>query len=342
MSKLKFSLQPETGTLSDKDAKKYFSAIGWAVFAFMLVYWVSSFAIGYVLSLFAPWIWENAWLSEVVSIVPLYGIAFPIFYILISRLPKDPLPSEHLGFKNFFGGLCVAFTLMSAGNYIGNFLILIFESISGRSLANPVQSMTEGNAWWINLIFMAIIPPILEEIVFRKILCGRLLPLGEGYTVIISGAIFGLVHGNFFQFFYAFFVGALFALIYIKTGKIIYTIIYHMILNVLGGVFAAWMLEKLDLEGLMAVMESGDIAALEAFVISHLLPILMFLAYEMIFFGFTVGGIVFLIVGRKKIRFRAGLLPPPKEGRAMLVFGNVGIAAAITLFAAIFVLSLVV
>lgn len=48
--------------------------------------------------------------------------------------------------------------------------------------------------------------------------------------------MFGMAHGNFSQFFYAFGIGILWAYVYAKTGKVRYTIGFHMLFNLLGGV----------------------------------------------------------------------------------------------------------
>ena len=43
---------------------------------------------------------------------------------------------------------------------------------------------------------------------FRKLLIDRIVPFGQRVAVVVSGLAFGLFHGNFYQFFYAFSLGA--------------------------------------------------------------------------------------------------------------------------------------
>ena len=348
MNKLKFSLDPETGALSENDAKRYFSRVGFAAGALILVYYLASLGLSLLIYRLAPWLLQYELVNQGLSLVPLYGLAVPCFWLILRRLPSDPASSIPLGGKGFWIALCMAFVLMMAGNTVGNTLITIVELVSGTTQMNPVETMTVGRAWWINLIFVGLLAPILEELVFRKLLCDRLLPLGEGYAVVLSAAIFGLVHGNFFQFFYAFALGALFAFIYVKTGRIRYTMIYHSIINILGGVFAPWiiervapMLEQSFMEEMMARSEAGNLEGLMALLTPYALPMLLLMMYEFVFMGLSVVGMVFLIKDRKKFRFDQGLLPPPREGRVANVFCNVGVAAALTVFTAVFVLSLI-
>lgn len=343
MNKLKFSLSPDTGRLSESDAKRYFSTFGLAACVLMIAYHLGGFLLSYLLYLFTPQWLGSALLNHLFSIVTLYGIAFPCFYLVLRRLPRDTMAPTEMGAKFWWRALCVAFAFMMLGNYIGNFITFYFSNLLGGALQNPVEALTAGQSFWLNLVFVAIVGPILEELVFRKVVCDRLLPLGEGYAVVLSAVLFGLVHGNFFQFFYAAAVGALFAYVYVKTGRIRYSIVYHMIINFLGGVIAPWLITRLEPwlteEGMTKLLEmqTSNFAEYSNVVAFTMLPLL---AYEGIFLGGGVLGIVFLVKDRKKIRFREGLLPPPQEHRVSTVFCSVGIAAAIAVFAGIFVLSL--
>ena len=160
---------------------------------------------------------------------------------------------------------------------------------------------------------------------------------------MLSAAIFGLAHGNLFQLFYSFLIGLLLGLIYVKTGKLIYSTVYHIIINLLGTVFAPWLIEQLNLEELMVLLEelstsaTPDVARLDP----YLLPLGILLLYELVLYGAAIYGAVRLLRARRQYSLDAGLLPPPKKGRIGNIFLNVGVAAAMTAFAAVFLISLV-
>ncbi len=345
--KMKFSIQPNTGCLSEEDAKRYFSVLGFSVFALMLSFYLSSIGLSYLLYWLAPALLSDALATQILSMIPLYGIAFPLFFVMIRRLPRG-VPSERpLGAGGLVGGFCVCIAMMTVGNTVGQFFISFFEGVTGAAQENPVAIATDGNPWWINLIFVAVLPCILEELFFRKILCDRLLPLGEGYAVVISAVAFGLVHGNFFQFFYAFLVGLIFSVVYVKTGRVWIVVIYHGLINLLGGVLAPLLLQKLsplmeesflaEMEGYMA---AGDSEGLSALLSPFMLPMVGILVYEGLMLAAVVAGFVYFFRKRKKVRFEAGLLPVPRSCRFSAVLLNVGTAAALTVFAAVFLLSL--
>ena len=279
-----------------------------------------------------------------------YGIALPAALWILGRLPKDTNPSEKLGAKGFFGGLCVSFTLMSVGSSLSSVIVAALEGALGKTIIDPVSSNTANTHWAVNLVFYVLLAPIVEELVFRKLFCDRLLPLGEGYAILLSSVIFGLVHGNFYQFFYAFFVGLVFSTIYVKTGRIRYTVIYHMIVNFLGGVVVPWAYARLEpiltdemITRIMSSMRSEDPAVMEALAAEltpYMLPMIVFSAYELIFSVLSIVGVVVLMRYIGKIKLREGLLPPAKEGRVANILCTVGVAAAITAFVLVFVMSL--
>ena len=221
--KLHFEIDSETGTLSYESTKKYFSRFGIALFVFFAVNFVATYALYDVVMLFYPVYSQYdivvSVLDYLISFIPNYCIALPIFLLMTKKLPTVELIKTKMKGGHIFIGFCICIALMLAGNYVSTILMMILQTIKGEAIANPVETMTAANAWWINLIFVAIIVPILEELLFRKVICKHLLPLGEGWAIILSGVIFGLAHGNFYQFFYAFLLGVFFAFIYNVIGR---------------------------------------------------------------------------------------------------------------------------
>ena len=92
-----------------------------------------------------------------------------------------------------------------------------------------------------------------EELLFRKLLTERIVKYGELPAVLASGLFFGLFHGNLNQFSYAFLIGLFLGFIYVKTGKLRYTIGLHMAINFIGSSLGTWMLR---VTGYMDTMET--------------------------------------------------------------------------------------
>jgi membrane protease YdiL (CAAX protease family) len=155
--------------------------------------------------------------------------------------------------------------------------------------------------------------------------------------------MFGLSHGNLFRFFYAFAVRVIFGLSYVKTGKIIYTILYHMVLNFTGGVVVTLVTKDIDYDGLNNLIydiESGTATTEQMMLyVEQLTPLLI---YELVLGALSLVGIVLLVLAVKKkdIRLEAGILPPPKKHRVSNIFCTVGTAALVTAYVFFFVWSI--
>ncbi len=81
------------------------------------------------------------------------------------------------------------------------------------------------------LILIAVIPAIMEETIFRGCLYNtysRVRPLAG---IFLSALLFGLMHMNFNQMPYAFFLGVIMALMLEATDSILITMIMHFCLN---------------------------------------------------------------------------------------------------------------
>lgn len=84
------------------------------------------------------------------------------------------------------------------------------------------------------LLFVAItvIGPILEEIVFRKIIFGSLAPnIGFFLSAIISSLVFGALHMDFSHILIYTSMGLVFAYLYVKTRQIMVPIMAHVLMN---------------------------------------------------------------------------------------------------------------
>lgn len=239
------------------------------------------------------------WYPWVLSMLPMYLVAMPIS-LMIFRLCESDTPKEKtMAFPVWLGLLAICFALTYAGNLIGSIVNLIISVLSGQPVINELASMTSASPFWVNLLFVGILAPIMEEIFYRKLLIDRWRHFGDVPAILLSALVFGLIHGNFSQFFYAAVVGALFGYVYLKTGKIRYTIFLHMAINLVGGVYTTEMLKLLT-----PVLESGNpVPAL----LNNRLGLSMLVGYLLFMLAAVVGAIVAAVLLWK--RWRQPLTP---------------------------------
>ena len=83
------------------------------------------------------------------------------------------------------------------------------------------------------IISIAIMAPLVEELLFRGAIQGYMLRKGMKplYTILIASAIFGIVHMNPIQIPFAFAIGLIFGWLYYRTGSVVPGIIGHFINN---------------------------------------------------------------------------------------------------------------
>ena len=83
----------------------------------------------------------------------------------------------------------------------------------------------------LNLLTVAFIPAVCEEIMFRGALYQGYREQGILKGAVVCGLLFGLMHRNVNQFFYASAMGILFCLLVEATGSIFYSMEAHFLIN---------------------------------------------------------------------------------------------------------------
>ncbi len=124
------------------------------------------------------------------------------------------------------------------------FGIVLNIIISHTPLAEQSAQFAKANATLLsgNLVTKVyancICIPILEEIVYRGIVCGQLqIWTNQTAAVVISAFLFGIMHFNLVQFLYGFLVGLVLSYVYTKTNKLWVVILAHSLTNLIVVIF---------------------------------------------------------------------------------------------------------
>lgn len=106
----------------------------------------------------------------------------------------------------------------------------LFKIIPGSE--NTQQIMGIARTIPLFVIIPAIIAPILEEIIFRKIIFGAFYKRTNFFiAALLSAFIFGIIHGEPEHILVYASMGLVFAFLYVKTKSILTPIIVHMGMN---------------------------------------------------------------------------------------------------------------
>ena len=279
----------------------------------------------------------------IMSSVSMYLVAFPLSAAVMWLIPKCGEPQREVwGMGRFF--ICL---VMGTGlGFAGGLLAQLAEAMgAGSANAEELTELMMDTNVWINVLCTVLIGPAVEEIFYRKLVMDRLLGFGQLPAILLSAAMFALAHGNFSQFFYAFALGILWGYVYAKTGRIGYTIAFHMIFNFFGSVLVLeltklmngslgdiWLVKQLEWvfeldEGVLAgvLSAAGETAAS-----------LFFSIYGLVVLGCFVAVMVLLVVLRKKICFEPGQWPIKKGNVFRTVFLNAGVVLYLVFCAGLF------
>lgn len=284
------------------------ASIALGISAMMILTVIAQLTAINIIRLLAPDLMREPWFTVIFSSGTMYLIAFPLsipFFFIGRSMPPEKKKLRPLA---WFGALAICFALSMLGNTIGLTLNEIIGRITGSTPQNDLNAMLSNTPTWATFLMVGIGAPIVEEIMYRKLVIDRLRRYGDLFAVLTSGVIFGLIHGNFYQFFYAAFIGVLLGYVYVHTGRLRYTIALHMAFNLIGGVYSSEMmrfLQNIDLDRLTSTaLEEIPIEELTQMLLQAWPGILMLLIYYAFIFGCIVATPFTIIFSRKHIHFR--------------------------------------
>ena len=320
-------------------AHNRFSVAG-AALTVTVVLWVGlSFLISLALHVINPDVQVPAWLYIIISNGPLYIIAMPVGWFMLSTLPVLPTRQFSLGGTRFWSLMIMCVPLIYAGNLIGSLLATL---LSGGESVDRVSELVDNIDPIITFVLVVIVAPFFEEWTFRKQLIDHIRQYGEQTAILLSGFSFALFHQNIYQFFYTFALGLVFGYVYVRTSRIRYTIAMHMIVNFNGGVIAPWVLSKVDDKALDS-LESIDSNSPEQAeqVLEQFSPgVLLVIVYGMIMIGLLIAGVILLVQRRKSLEFYMTPEELPRGLRARTALLNPGFIFYIIICVALTVLAL--
>lgn len=249
------------------------------------------------------------WWKWVVSFAPMYLLAFPACYLVMKNLPDRAIEKKKLSKKQFLMLIPICFCLMYLGNLLGT---LLSELLSWGNAENALDGFATDQSP-LKILVMVILAPVFEELICRKLLIDRTCQFGEKNCVLLSGMVFGLLHQNLYQFFYAFALGCVFAYVYIRTGCLRYPLILHMLINFVGAVVAPFVLSNVDM-GIMESLGNGTVTRQQ--LLSFLPGFLLMMVYSTLLMGLSVFGFVLILIKRRRITWKETPEQLP-EGSAM-------------------------
>lgn len=195
--------------------------------------WAGIKGEGYQATLQAASTGGNAILTALVS-----AFSSVITLIIFLKTKWTPLTRGYLLSKPWGTLLWVA--LFSLGTIIP--LSFLYEQLGIEMDENTQQIITSMMKEPWGYVAVGILAPLAEEVVFRgailRTLLGIMSKKNHWVAILISAAIFGVVHANLAQFVNALLMGLLLGWMYYRTGSLVPGILLHWVNNTMAYVLA--------------------------------------------------------------------------------------------------------
>lgn len=162
-------------------------------------------------------------------------LLLPVIVALCCRRKYNPFsPTKPVGMGFAFFAILAAVGLCMFTNVI-NAYVLTFFSQMGAEIPEAPQTMEPTfTSLGLNLFATAVLPALLEEMVYRGYICRTLRPYGNVFAVLVSSMLFSLMHGNLRQIPFAFIVGMVLGFLYVLTDNIWMPITVHFANNTIS------------------------------------------------------------------------------------------------------------
>ncbi|MCD7807051.1 MAG: CPBP family intramembrane metalloprotease [Lachnospiraceae bacterium] len=310
-------------------AKKAYSRMGFLYLIFSLVVLGIQMVLSLVLYTYFPVLYDDYAFLMMLSSLSLYGVGLLLLPLGAKLSVKErTVPEKHsMKFTELLQAFCVTYLIVAVSNLVGQFIIGFLETLTGSVIVNPVDDMVDNMGPVLLLILTGLVAPVFEEWFFRKILVDRLLIYGEAAAILISGLMFGLFHGNLDQFFYAFAIGAFFAWIYIRTGKVRYVMILHGLLNIFSSVVLSQLLNLADLDAFYAA--ASDTMEMFRYCLENPVEVSALVIAEGLVYCIMIVGLIFVIRGKKRFFLKPQAQQPAEGGQMKTALLNAGMVSFI-------------
>ena len=174
-----------------------------------------------------------------------------------------------------FAVLLVLFISAQAAFQILALAMEALLNLFGLSVLNAIESASGVSDSVSMFLYVGLVAPIVEEILFRGLLLRMLRPYGKLFAIVMTAFLFGMFHGNPVQSPYAFLVGLILAYVALE-----YSVGWAMVLHMGNNLILGDTLTR----------------------ISHVLPQGVGDAiFVLLIWGCFLAGIVILICMRKKL-----------------------------------------
>ena len=168
----------------------------------------------------------------------MYAASFSFPVLLFCKLPlgghSEPMRMRLRAPRGTLVYLLFGLGIINAAAYVNAYMVDVFHYSEASEEVLWNFSVTSNEEMILLFFTLAVVPAFVEELLFRGVVLSNLLPYGRTTAIIASGMLFGLMHQNVGQIFYATAAGIVLGWIYVKTQSIWPGVLLHFVNNFLS------------------------------------------------------------------------------------------------------------
>ena len=186
------------------------------------------------------------WALYLQYLLPVVAIACASvwYFFKTQKTPSELLQSQRCHPKYYVVAILLQVGLLSLSEL--NVLFLTWLQKFGYTPQIPDLPSLNGFGFVGVLLTVAVLPAVFEEIFFRGVLLKGCKAFGEIGAALVCGGIFALYHQNPAQTIYQFCCGFAFALVAIRAGSVLPTVLSHFLNNALVIILTKFGLDNLS------------------------------------------------------------------------------------------------
>lgn len=162
-------------------------------------------------------------------------IPFVLILFIEKRGPLQAVPFRRVREPGLiFPAVAVGLGVSVAGGYLSDYIQSIFRAIHLQASSPDFTPPSQPASFALYFFEICLLAPLLEELLFRGAILQSLRRFGDGFAIIASALLFGMIHGNLVQTPFAFLVGLALGFFVVELGSIWVSILMHFCINTLS------------------------------------------------------------------------------------------------------------
>ncbi len=154
----------------------------------------------------------------------------PTIFFILTDIPRgkvrETLRLNKFSFKNLLFVVALTVLVMPLISLLSYSTSFFVESVSDEMLTESLKM-----PFIISFLSIGVMPAFTEEFVFRGILLSTCDDKRDRFYALLNGFLFGAMHGNLSQFFYAMVLGIVFYYFVKVSNSLFLAVIPHFLIN---------------------------------------------------------------------------------------------------------------